>query len=99
MVSEAAEHNHVTRDIEPPGACPACDMYHESQNVGTHAEQIAALRARVTELEKAQGVTNDVLRSLVDTVNQHMDATGHLGNAVIGLMELVEMIRQPEGEL
>lgn len=23
------EHNHITRDIKPPGECPACDHYHE----------------------------------------------------------------------
>ena len=22
-------HNHVTRDIKPPGVCPGCDQYHE----------------------------------------------------------------------
>lgn len=22
-------HNHVTRDIKPPGQCPACDRFHD----------------------------------------------------------------------
>lgn len=26
---ERVRHNHVTRDIKPPGQCPACDLYHE----------------------------------------------------------------------
>jgi hypothetical protein len=24
-------HNHVTRDIKPPGVCPACDEYHQNR--------------------------------------------------------------------
>ena len=28
-VTDPARHNHVTRDIKPPGTCPACDQYHE----------------------------------------------------------------------
>jgi hypothetical protein len=27
----APQHNHFTRDIKRPGACPACDLYRESQ--------------------------------------------------------------------
>lgn len=31
-------HNHVTRDIKPPGVCPGCDVYHRSQGDGRRAE-------------------------------------------------------------
>ena len=31
-------HNHVTRDIKPPGQCPGCDEYHRSREEGHRAE-------------------------------------------------------------
>lgn len=44
-------HNHVTRDIRPEGACPACDSYHEAQRT------LAAQRAIATRAgELAQQV-------------------------------------------
>lgn len=27
-VDSVSGHNHMTRDIKPPGQCPACDRYH-----------------------------------------------------------------------
>ncbi len=29
------KHNHVTRDIKPPGKCPSCDAYWERHDKGT----------------------------------------------------------------
>lgn len=26
-MSEPVRHNHMTRDIKPPGVCPGCDRY------------------------------------------------------------------------
>ena len=34
----SSQHNHVTRDIKPPGQCPGCDEYHRSQQEGHRAE-------------------------------------------------------------
>lgn len=37
MSDSPNRHNHVTRDIKPPGQCPGCDDYHnrgESRNRG-----------------------------------------------------------------
>lgn len=28
-------HNHITRDIRPPGLCPACDEHHDKA-MGVH---------------------------------------------------------------
>lgn len=36
-------HNHVTRDIKPVGACPACNRYHERSAV--RADQAARLNS------------------------------------------------------
>lgn len=39
-------HNHVTRDIKPPGVCPGCDAYHRSQEEGNRAEPSAGGESR-----------------------------------------------------
>lgn len=35
------KHNHVTRDIKPPGVCPGCDEYHRSRQEGRRAEPLS----------------------------------------------------------
>lgn len=27
------QHTHLTRDIKPPGLCPACDEYYQAERV------------------------------------------------------------------
>ena len=38
----AEHHNHLTRDIRPPGQCPACDAYHARAGALGTTSQLAA---------------------------------------------------------
>jgi hypothetical protein len=40
-------HNHFTRDIKPPGACPTCDEYRQRESASTEPVRFSEIMSLV----------------------------------------------------
>lgn len=85
--SIAFGHNHVTRDVKPPGVCPACDEYHASQEP---AAEPSSARYEVRRVYGPQQGTHGVYDTVTHTW-VHLRGLGHMTEA-----EAVELQHQQE---
>jgi hypothetical protein len=42
--SSGPRHNHMTRDIKPLGACPACDEYHSRHSMSEAPDSLCGVK-------------------------------------------------------
>lgn len=57
-------HNHITRDINPVGECPACDLYHAKHCPEIYLFEIKSLKARLLEYEGRTYSENEEIKKL-----------------------------------